>query len=116
MLSALSSHTRSADRELADVQALDGGEGFGGVGRGYGSISLVLISFSGGECSIRGRREILLKWTVSRLLLNAPSANRTLARADEEVWNVRWWLKFLIAAVRTKQGSLADDIANVQLY
>jgi hypothetical protein len=61
MLSALSSHILVADPGLVDVQALEAGDGFGGVGKGYGSISDVLMSLSGGECSIRGRREILLK-------------------------------------------------------
>lgn len=66
-----------------------GTAGSGGVGRGYGRISLVSMSLRGGECSVRGRRVSLAKCWVSRLLERAWRAKRMLARAGEEVWNVR---------------------------
>lgn len=62
--------------------------------------------------SYRGRPEILFKCAVSRLLLKAPRANRTLALAEVVVWNARRSTALFTVAIRREVGKRANDIFN----
>ena len=114
MLRALSSHIRNADLDRLIFHASDAGAGLGGVGNGYGSTSPFLMSFNGGECSTRGRREVLLKCCVSLLLDNDERAKRMLACWGGVVCRLcrtQLWQTILgSAGIRSADGSFVRDI------